>query len=67
MVQRNGVTRSRPAFLAGWSVNFDLQIQLPEYVNSTLLHKVLTDAGRLVGVGDFRPTYGRFMVDHFSV
>jgi hypothetical protein len=65
MVQRNGVTRVRPAMLAGWEAEFEFQVQLPEYVPSAHLHEVLVNAGRLIGVGDFRPTYGRFAVTSF--
>lgn len=67
MVQRNGVTRCRPAFHAGWSASFEFQVQLPEYVTDRDLLDVLVNAGRLVGVGDFRPTYGRFSVTAFGV
>lgn len=67
MVQRAGVTRSRPGFHAGWSADFEFQIQLPEYVQPADLLEVLVNAGRLVGVGDFRPTYGRFQVTKFEV
>jgi hypothetical protein len=62
MIQRSGVTRMRPAFMAGWSADFDFQILLPEYVPGKDLLDVLVNAGRLIGVGDFRPTYGRFAV-----
>jgi hypothetical protein len=65
-VQRNGVTRMRPALLAGWEAEFEFQVQLPEYVPVQDLHEVLVNAGRLVGVGDFRPTYGRFAVMSFK-
>lgn len=61
-VQRAGVTRVRPAFRAGWTATVELMVTLPQYVTPDLLHEVLVDAGRLVGVGDFRPTYGRFQV-----
>lgn len=67
MVQRSGVTRVRPAFLPGWSASFEFQIQLPEYVPGQDLLEVLVNAGRLVGVGDFRPTYGRFAVTSFEI
>ena len=66
-VQRNGITRTRPAFKAGWSCTLRLMVNLPEYVDRHMLHKLLTDAGRLIGVGDFRPTYGRFGVTRFEV
>lgn len=66
-VQRNGVTRVRPALSAGWSAFFVLLVNLPEYLSPEMLHGLLTDAGRLIGVGDFRPTYGRFQVVRFDL
>lgn len=66
-VQRNGITRSRPAMHAGWEASIQLMVTLPEYVPPALLHSVIVDAGRLVGVGDFRPTYGRFAATSFDV
>ncbi len=67
MVQRNGITRVRPAFLAGWRATFEVEVVTPEYIPAPALLAVLTDAGRLVGVGDYRPTYGRFGVTQFEV
>lgn len=67
VVQRNGITRTRPALKAGWKVDFDIQINLPEYIDSAMLNEVIGNAGRLLGIGDFRPTYGRFQVVKFSV
>ena len=64
-VQRNGVTRTRPAMKAGWEIEVELLVNLPEYISPDLLHAVLVDAGRLIGIGDFRPTYGRFSVVAF--
>lgn len=66
-VQRAGVTRCRPAFLAGWSATLTLMVQTPEYISPAFLHDVLTQGGKLVGVGDFRPTFGRFRIDRFDV
>ena len=62
VVQRNGVTRMRPAFLKGWSAEIDLMVNTPEYIDYSLFSEVLSMAGRLIGVGDFRPTYGRFNI-----
>ena len=64
-VQRNGLTRVRPCFEAGWRATFDLEVILPEYISRDLLGAALNNAGRLIGVGDFRPTYGRFHVIEF--
>lgn len=66
-VQRNGITRTRPAFKDGWSTEVSLMVVLPEYVDPSMLHEVISAAGRLIGVGDFRPTYGRFQVTNFEI
>lgn len=66
-VQRNGITRQRPCLLKGWTARFDLEVLLPEYVTPDYLAALLVDAGRLIGVGDFRPTFGRFRVSRFEV
>lgn len=65
-VQRNGVTRVRPAFKAGWECEIELLVNLPQYVSPELLNEVIVDAGRLIGLADFRPTYGRFQVTKFE-
>jgi hypothetical protein len=67
MVQRNGITRVRPAMREGWSASIDLICNLPEYVSPIFLRRVIDDAGRLIGVGDFRPTYGRFTVSRWEI
>lgn len=67
MIQRAGVTRVRPALNAGWRAAFQLMIQTPEYISPQTLNSVIVDAGRLVGVGDFRPSYGRFNIVGFGV
>ena len=67
VVQRNAITRIRPAMEAGWSAEFVLSVLLPEYIAPSMLHSVLSSAGKLVGVGDFRPSYGRYQIDSFEV
>ena len=67
MVMRAGITRIRPALQTGWKCTVIFQINLPEYVSQDLFLKILNDAGRLIGVGDFRPTFGRFAVTNFNV
>jgi hypothetical protein len=62
VIQRSGITRVRPALLAGWKARFELMVLLPEYIDLSMLLDTATNAGRLIGVGDFRPTYGRFQV-----
>lgn len=67
LVQRNAITRVRPAFLAGWRCTFDLLINLPTYVPPAMLLDTINDAGRFVGLADFRPTFGRFSVVKFDI
>ncbi len=67
MVQRNAITRSRPAMDTGWKIECLIQCLLPEYIPSDMLNDVVQNAGRLIGLGDFRPTYGRFQVTGFQV
>ena len=67
VVQRSAVVRRRPAFHTGWKATISLQIQAPEYLSEKDLRGALTDAGRLVGLADHRPTYGRFSVTMFKV
>lgn len=67
MIQRNGVTRCRPAMKAGWAINVDMLVNLPEYIPPDALQDVIVNAGRLIGLADFRPTYGRFAVRSFTV
>ena len=67
MIQRNGINRTRPAMKVGWKADFVLQIRTPEYIDPAFLNEVISMSGRLVGIGDFRPTYGRFNVTKFQV
>jgi hypothetical protein len=67
MIQRNAITRKRPAMDTGWKVEFLIQVLLPEYITGEILNEVIQSAGRLIGIGDFRPTYGRFQVAHFDI
>lgn len=67
VVQRNGVTRVRPAMRKGWRATVELMVTTPEYIGPDFLQQVIAKAGLLVGVGDFRPTYGRFGVTNFEI
>lgn len=67
LIQRNGINRIRPAFREGWRATFDLQILLPEYISPDDLHDSITTAGKLIGLADFRPSYGRFHIVEFKV
>lgn len=66
-IQRNSITRCRPAMKSGWRVKIQLQCNLPEYVSPEILNEVIAQAGKLIGIGDFRPTFGRFQIVGFKV
>lgn len=65
-IQRAGINRVRPAMHAGWKTTFDLLVLLPEYIDRNALRETIESAGRLIGIGDFRPTFGRFGVTKFE-
>ncbi len=66
-IQRNAITRSRPAMREGWKAKFILMVNLPEYVDPQLLNSTVQAAGKLIGLGDFRPSFGRFNVIGFEL
>lgn len=65
-VQRNAVPRVRPAMQSGWKLTFTVEVLLPEYIQPKWLHELTTNAGRLCGLGDYRPDFGTFMVTSFK-
>lgn len=66
-IMRSAITRTRPAFKKGWQVDFSLVSLVPDLVTPDFLRKLVDNAGLLIGLGDFRPTYGRFRVNHWDV
>lgn len=67
IVQRSAITRTRPALKEGWKVKFEIEVLLPEYVGEQLLNEIIQKAGRFCGLGDHRPSYGRFNITSFVV
>lgn len=67
VIQRAGVNRTRPAMKTGWKASFEFLILTPEYIGPMDLHAVLSQAGILIGLADFRPTFGRFAVTNYEV
>jgi hypothetical protein len=67
VVQRAAITRTRPAMLAGWKATFEVLVLLPEYIGPDDLRLVIENAGKLCGIGDHRPTFGRFGITKFEI
>jgi hypothetical protein len=65
LVQRARVVRIRPTFAPGWQLSFELQV-LDDEIQDDLLQDILVLAGKAVGIGDYRPKFGRFNVVEYK-
>ena len=66
IVMRARVVRLRPCFKAGWELSFTIDV-IDDELPFEILADVLTLAGKTVGIGDYRPKFGRFMVTKFEL
>lgn len=57
--------KSRPMIPTGWSVTFVFEIQENPTVNSETLIKMVEQGG-IIGLGTFRPIFGRYRVEWLS-
>jgi hypothetical protein len=60
-VQKSRIIRVRPMIPTGWSVTFTLEYD-ESVVDRKDVLKAMIDAGALIGLGDWRPKFGRFTV-----
>lgn len=60
-IQKNRVIGVRPK-IPVWSIEFDVEFD-ERIVNAGQVEKAMREAGSLVGLGDWRPKYGRFEVE----
>ena len=61
-IQKARIIRLRPMIPTGWKLNFDLEFD-DSIVNEKAVTKAMIDAGALIGLGDWRPKFGRFTVE----
>jgi hypothetical protein len=61
-IQTSKTMRARPKIQAGWETTHKLEL-FEDVLDLRDLIPVMESAGRLYGLGDWRPTYGRFTVD----
>ena len=64
-IQRNQILRSRPAFKKGWEAEFSLLV-LDDQMQKEILKEIVEYAGKFVGIGDWRPHFGRFEIVKFK-
>jgi hypothetical protein len=60
VIQRRRVMGVRPMIPPGWTLDFELEFD-ETVINQTAILKAMEDAGSLVGLGDWRPKFGRFL------
>lgn|SRR5574341_867257 len=66
VVSRARVVRIRPTFKPGWKLAFTINV-IDDEISAEIVNDVLTLAGKTVGIGDYRPKFGRFMVTRFDM
>jgi len=64
-IQTARVMRARP-WLKKWQLSFQIQILDEAMLPFEVLNAILVDAGEKVGIGDYRPRFGRFTVTRFE-
>jgi hypothetical protein len=64
-IQRARIIRRRP-FLQKWSLSFEIKVLDEDLLPKEVLNAVLVKAGESVGIGDYRPRFGRFIVTKFE-
>lgn len=67
LVQRGAITRSRPAMHVGWSITATVFVIMAEYIDSNMLNELIQMAGKFIGIGDSRPSFGRFQITNFQI
>lgn len=60
-IQKSRLIRLRPIFPSGWYVILTVEFD-DSILNEKSLLKACVDAGALIGLGDWRPKFGRFEV-----
>lgn len=66
IIQKSRIARIRPAMKPGWTATFFVRVLLPDYIAPDLLYEVITRAGMTVGLGDYRPEHGLFLLKKFE-
>lgn len=64
VIQRNRILRTRPIFME-WSTEFTI-LYTPEIFNKKDIPTIIEKTGNEVGIGDYRPRYGRFQIDYIK-
>lgn len=61
-VQKNRIIRVRPMIPTGWKIKVRLEYD-KDQINEQNIRRAMLDAGSFIGLGDWRPKFGRFLVE----
>ncbi len=61
-VNKARIIRIRPMIPTGWKIKVELEYD-PTITNEKQILNAMNDSGALVGLGDYRPKFGRFLVE----
>lgn len=64
IIGRARIMRERPK-LTEWGLEFELHL-LDDQLKVEVVNQILIYAGQYVGIGDYRPKFGRFIVSKFE-
>jgi len=59
------IMRHRP-WLPEWKLEFTILVLEVKLIPGEVLNAVLVSAGQTIGIGDYRPRFGRFIVESFK-
>jgi hypothetical protein len=62
VINKARIIRVRPMIPTSWSLEFELEFDAT-IINPKALMRAMVDAGSLIGLGDWRPKFGRFLVE----
>lgn len=61
-IKKVRISRVRPMFPTGWRLRFECEYD-DTIINGQMVFKAMQDAGALIGLGDWRPKFGRFIAE----
>lgn len=64
-VQQSRIVRTRPIF-RDWELKFELHFH-DDLINESALRQIMDIFGEQIGLSDFRPKYGRFLVESCEI
>lgn len=59
------IVRHRP-WLKKWTLSFEIVILDDDALPFEVMNAIMTTAGQKIGIGDYRPRYGRFIITKFE-